>query len=159
MKTVKEILSETSSGVIAKALFQKHLHTLIEQAEPNETIAEIRNRVLKWTSDVVSYIVNAPSDKKMEPFVFFAIPSAIDYSYYLNYGFIETVMCDAKELLQDDKESISYGWSDQPYVALANSYLAETILTANNLFEVLSDILWEATWFGKMRTNAWKHGE
>ena len=45
MRTVREILKESDPQEIADILLRLHLNTLFEQAEPEDTVADIRRLV------------------------------------------------------------------------------------------------------------------
>ena len=81
--------------------------------------------------------------------MFFAVPAAADASWWFGCGAIEAAMCEQSEILQSDTVPASYSWMDQTYANIADSLVAETLLTKENLNEVLADILWNLTWFGK----------
>ena len=149
MKTVREILKKANPDEIAGILLQLHLRTLFEQAKPDDTVSDIKARASKWTARVISSMVNAPSEFETSPFVFFAVPAAADGSWWLGYGAVDAVMCEQNEIIQDYQFPTEYGWLlGQSSAAVANSLIAETPLTKENLNEVLADILWELTWFG-----------
>ena len=149
MRTVREILKESDPQEIADILLRLHLNTLFEQAEPEDTVADIRRLVGKWTKRIISNILNAAPQKEGSPFVFFAVPAAVDGSWWFGYGEIEAAMCEQSEILQDEPNPESYSWMDQTDAAIADSLFAETLLTRENLNEVLADILWDLTWFGE----------
>lgn len=149
MKTVREIFAKANPDEIADILLQLHLRTLFEQAKPDDTVSDIKARVSKWTARVISSMVNAPSEFETSPFVFFAVPAVADGSWWLGYGAVDAVMCEQNEIMQDYPFPTEYGWLfGQSSAAVANSLIAETPLTKENLNEVLADILWELTWFG-----------
>ena len=149
MRTVREILKESDLQEIADILLQLHLRTLFEQAKPEDTVADIKNLIRQWTGQVISRTVNAAPQKGRSPFVFFAVPAAADASWWFGCGAIEAAMCEQSEILQSDTVPASYSWMDQTYANIADSLVAETLLTKENLNEVLADILWNLTWFGK----------
>lgn len=149
MRTVREILKESDPQEIADILLRLHLNTLFEQAEPEDTVADIRRLVGEWTKRIIFNILNAAPQKGGSPFVFFAVPAAVDGSWWFGYGEIEAAMCEQSEILQDEPNPESYSWMDQTDAAIADSLFAETLLTAENLNEVLADILWDLTWFGE----------
>lgn len=149
MRTVREILKESDPQEIADILLRQHLNTLFEQAKPEDTVADIRRLVGKWTKRIISNILNAAPQKEGSPFVFFAVPAAVDGSWWFGYGEIEAAMCEQSEILQDEPNPESYSWMDQTDAAIADSLFAETLLTRENLNEVLADILWDLTWFGE----------
>lgn len=149
MRTVREILKESDPQEIADILLQLHLRTLFEQAKPEDTVADIRRLVGKWTKRIISNILNAAPQKGGSPFVFFAVPAAVDGSWWFGFGAIEAAMCEQSEILQDEPNPESYSWMDQTYAAIAGSLFAETLLTAENRSEALAHILWDLTWFGE----------
>ena len=149
MRTVREILKESDPQEIADILLQLHLRTLFEQAKPEDTVADIRRLVGEWTKRIISNILNAAPQKEDPPFVFFAVPAAVDGSWWFGYGEIEAAMCEQSEILQDEPNPESYSWMDQTDAAIADSLFAETLLTAENRSEVLAYILWDLTWFGE----------
>lgn len=149
MRTVREILKESDSQEIADILLRLHLNTLFEQAEPEDTVADIRRLVGEWTKRIIFNILNAAPQKEESPFVFFAVPAAANASFWLGYGEIEAAMCEQSEILQDEPNPEAYSWKDQTDAAIADSLFAETLLTRENLNEVLADILWDLTWFGE----------
>lgn len=149
MRTVREILKESDPQEIADILLRLHLNTLFEQAEPEDTVADIRRLVGEWTKRIISNILNAAPQKEGSPFVFFAVPAAVDGSWWFGYGEIEAAMCEQSEILQDEPNPESYSWMDQTDAAIADSLFAETLLTAENRSEVLAHILWDLTWFGE----------
>lgn len=149
MKTVREILKESDPQEIADILLRLHLNTLFEQAEPEDTVADIRRLVGEWTKRIISNILNAAPQKGGSPFVFFAVPAAVDGSCWFGYGEIEAAMCEQSEILQDEPSPEAYSWVDQTDAAIADSLFAETLLTAENRSEVLAHILWDLTWFGE----------
>ena len=149
MRTVREILKESDPQEIADILLRLHLNTLFEQAEPEDTVADIRRLVGKWTKRIISNILNAAPQKEGSSFVFFAVPAAVDGSWWFGYGEIEAAMCEQSEILQDEPNPESYSWMDQTDAAIADSLFAETLLTAENRSEVLAHILWDLTWFGE----------
>lgn len=149
MRTVREILKESDLQEIADILLQLHLRTLFEQAKPEDTVADIKNLIRQWTGQVISRTVNAAPQKGRSPFVFFAVPAAADASWWFGCGAIEAAMCEQSEILQSDTVPASYSWMDQTYANIADSLVAETLLTKENLNEVLADILWDLTWFGE----------
>ncbi len=149
MRTVREILKESNPQEIADILLRLHLNTLFEQAEPEDTVADIRRLVGKWTKRIISNILNAAPQKEGSSFVFFAVPAAVDGSWWFGYGEIEAAMCEQSEILQDEPNPESYSWMDQTDAAIADSLFAETLLTAENRSEVLAHILWDLTWFGE----------
>lgn len=149
MRTVREILKESDLQEIADILLQLHLRTLFEQAKPEDTVADIKNLIRQWTGQVISRTVNAAPQKEGSPFVFFAVPAAADASWWFGCGAIEAAMCEQSEILQSDTVPASYSWMDQTYANIADSLVAETLLTKENLNEVLADILWDLTWFGE----------
>lgn len=149
MKTVREILKKANPDEIAGILLQLHLRTLFEQAKPDDTVSDIKARVSKWTERVISSMVNAPSEFETSPFVFFAVPAAADGSWWLGYGAVDAVMCEQNEIMQGCPRPTEYSWLlGQSSAVIADSLIAETPLTKENLNEVLADILWELTWFG-----------
>lgn len=142
MKTVREILKKANPDEIAGILLQLHLRTLFEQAKPDDTVSDIKARTSKWTARVISSMVNAPSEFETSPFVFFAVPAAADGSWWLGYGAVDAVMCEQNEIMQDYPFPTEYGCLlGQSSAAVANSLIAETPLTKENLNEVLADIL------------------
>lgn len=149
MKTVREILKESDPQEIADILLRLHLNTLFEQSKPENTVADIRRLVGKWTKRIISNILNAAPQKGGSPFVFFAVPAAVDGSWWFGFGAIEAAMCEQSEILQDEPNPESYSWMDQTYAAIAGSLFAETLLTAENRSEALAHILWDLTWFGE----------
>ena len=149
MRTVREILKESDPQEIADILLRLHLNTLFEQAEPEDTVADIRRLVGKWTKRIISNILNAAPQKEGSPFVFFAVPAAVDGSWWFGYGEIEAAMCEQSEILQDEPNPEAYSWMDQTDAAIADSLFAETLLTAENQSEILAHILWDLTWFGE----------
>ena len=149
MRTVREILKESDSQEIADILLRLHLNTLFEQAEPEDTVADIRRLVGEWTKRIIFNILNAAPQKGGSSFVFFAVPAAVDGSWWFGYGEIEAAMCEQSEILQDEPNPESYSWMDQTDAAIADSLFAETLLTAENRSEVLAYILWDLTWFGE----------
>ena len=149
MRTVREILKESDPQEIADILLRLHLNALFEQAEPEDTVADIRRLVGEWTKRIISNILNAAPQKEGSPFVFFAVPAAVDGSWWFGYGEIEAAMCEQSEILQDEPNPESYSWMDQTDAAIADSLFAETLLTAENRSEVLAHILWDLTWFGE----------
>ena len=149
MRTVRGILKESDSQEIADILLRLHLNTLFEQAEPEDTVADIRRLVGEWTKRIIFNILNAAPQKEESPFVFFAVPAAANASFWLGYGEIEAAMCEQSEILQDEPNPEAYSWMDQTDAAIADSLFAETLLTRENLNEVLADILWDLTWFGE----------
>ena len=149
MRTVREILKESDPQEIADILLRLHLNTLFEQAEPEDTVADIRRLVGEWTKRIISNILNAAPQKEGSPFVFFAVPAAVDGSWWFGYGEIEAAMCEQSEILQDEPNPESYSWMDQTDAAIADSLFAETLLTAENRSEVLAHILWDLTWVGE----------
>ena len=149
MKTVREILKESDPQEIADILLRLHLNTLFEQAEPEDTVADIRRLVGEWTKRIISNILNAAPQKGGSPFVFFAVPAAVDGSWWFGYGEIEAAMCEQSEILQDEPSPEAYSWMDQTDASIADSLFAETLLTAENRSEVLAHILWDLTWFGE----------
>ena len=149
MKTVREILKESDPQEIADILLRLHLNALFEQAEPEDTVADIRRLVGEWTKRIISNILNAAPQNEDPPFVFFAVPAAVDASWWFGYGEIEAAMCEQSEILQDEPNPESYSWMDQTDAAIADSLFAETLLTAENRSEVLAHILWDLTWFGE----------
>lgn len=149
MKTVREILKESDPQEIADILLRLHLNTLFEQAEPEDTVADIRRLVGEWTKRIISNILNAAPQKGGSPFVFFAVPAAVDGSWWFGYGEIEAAMCEQSEILQDEPSPETYSWMDQTDASIADSLFAETLLTAENRSEVLAHILWDLTWFGE----------
>ena len=149
MRTVREILKESDPQEIADILLRLHLNTLFEQAEPEDTVADIRRLVGKWTKRIISNILNAAPQKEGSPFVFFAVPAAMDGSWWFGYGEIEAAMCEQSEILQDEPELYSYSLIDKTNAAIADSLFAETLLTAENRSEVLAHILWDLTWVGE----------
>ena len=149
MRTVREILKESNPQEIADILLRLHLNTLFEQAEPEDTVADIRRLVGKWTKRIISNILNAAPQKGGSPFVFFAVPAAVDGSWWFGFGAIEAAMCEQSEILQDEPNPESYSWMDQTDAAIADSLFAETLLTAENRSEVLAHILWDLTWVGE----------
>lgn len=149
MRTVREILKESDSQEIADILLRLHLNTLFEQAEPEDTVADIRRLVGEWTKRIIFNILNAAPQKEESPFVFFAVPAAANASFWLGYGEIEAAMCEQSEILQDEPNPEAYSWMDQTHADIADSLVAETLLTRENLNEVLADILWDLTWFGE----------
>ncbi len=149
MKTVREILKKANPDEIAGILLQLHLRTLFEQAKPDDTVSDIKARVSKWTERVISSMVNAPSEFETSPFLFFAVPAAADGSWWLGYGAVDAVMCEQNEIMQGCPRPTEYSWLlGQSSAVIADSLIAETPLTKENLNEVLADILWELTWFG-----------
>lgn len=130
MRTVREILKESDPQEIADILLRLHLNTLFEQAEPEDTVADIRRLVGEWTKRIISNILNAAPQKGGSPFVFFAVPAAVDGSWWFGYGEIEAAMCEQSEILQDEPNPESYSWKDQTDAAIADSLFAETLLTA-----------------------------
>lgn len=149
MKTVREILKESDPQEIADILLRLHLNALFEQAEPEDTVADIRRLVGEWAKRIISNILNAAPQNEDPPFVFFAVPAAVDGSWWFGYGEIEAAMCEQSEILQDEPNPESYSWMDQTDAAIADSLFAETLLTAENRSEVLAHILWDLTWFGE----------
>ncbi len=149
MRTVREILKESDPQEIADILLRLHLNTLFEQAEPEDTVADIRRLVGEWTKRIISNILNAAPQKEGSPFVFFAVPAAVDGSWWFGYGEIEAAMCEQSEILQDEPNPEAYSWMDQTDAAIADSLFAETLLTAENQSEVLAHILWDLTWVGE----------
>ena len=149
MRTVREILKESDPQEIADILLRLHLNTLFEQAEPEDTVADIRRLVGEWTKRIISNILNAAPQKGGSSFVFFAVPAAVDGSWWFGYGEIEAAMCEQSEILQDEPNPEAYSWMDQTYAAIAGSLFAETLLTAENQSEILAHILWDPTWFGE----------
>lgn len=149
MRTVREILKESDSQEIADILLRLHLNTLFEQAEPEDTVADIRRLVGEWTKRIIFNILNAAPQKEGSPFVFFAVPAAVDGSWRFGCGAIEAAMCEQSEILQSDTPPASYSWMAQTHADIADSLVAETLLTRENLNEVLADILWDLTWFGE----------
>ena len=149
MRTVREILKESDPQEIADILLRLHLNTLFEQAEPEDTVADIRRLVGEWTKRIISNILNAAPQKEGSSFVFFAVPAAVDDSWWFGYGEIEAAMCEQSEILQDEPNPEAYSWMDQTDAAIADSLFAETLLTAENRSEVLAHILWDLTWFGE----------
>ena len=149
MRTVREILKESDPQEIADILLRLHLNTLFEQAEPEDTVADIRRLVGEWTKRIIFNILNAAPQKGGSPFVFFAVPAAVDGSLWFGYGEIEAAMCEQSEILQDEPNPESYSWMDQTDAAIADSLFAETLLTAENQSEILAHILWDLTWFGE----------
>lgn len=149
MRTVREILKESDPQEIADILLRLHLNTLFEQAEPEDTVADIRRLVGEWTKRIISNILNAAPQKGGSPFVFFAVPAAADGSWWFGFGAIEAAMCEQSEILQDEPNPESYSWMDQTDAAIADSLFAETLLTAENRSEALAHILWDLTWFGE----------
>ena len=149
MRAVREILKESDPQEIADILLRLHLNTLFEQAEPEDTVADIRRLVGEWTKRIISNILNAAPQNEDPPFVFFAVPAAVDASWWFGYGEIEAAMCEQSEILQDEPNPESYSWMDQTDAAIADSLFAETLLTAENRSEVLAHILWDLTWFGE----------
>ena len=149
MRTVREILKESDPQEIADILLRLHLNALFEQAEPEDTVVDIRRLVGKWTKRIISNILNAAPQKEGSPFVFFAVPAAADGSWWFGFGAIEAAMCEQSEILQDEPNPESYSWMDQTYAAIADSLFAETLLTAENRSEALAHILWDLTWFGE----------
>lgn len=149
MRTVREILKESDSQEIADILLRLHLNTLFEQAEPEDTVADIRRLVGEWTKRIIFNILNAAPQKGGSSFVFFAVPAAVDGSWWFGYGAIEAAMCEQSEILQSDTPPASYSWMAQTHADIADSLVAETLLTRENLNEVLADILWDLTWFGE----------
>lgn len=149
MRTVREILKESDPQEIADILLRLHLNTLFEQAEPEDTVADIRRLVDEWTKRIIFNILNAAPQKGGSPFVFFAVPAAVDGSWWFGYGEIEAAMCKQREILQDEPNPESYSWMDQTDAAIADSLFAETLLTAENRSELLAHILWDLTWFGE----------
>lgn len=149
MRTVREILKESDLQEIADILLRLHLNSLFEQSKPEDTVADIKQRIIKWTKRIISNILNAPPQKEGSPFVFFAIPAAVDGSWWLGFGAIEAAMCEQSEILQSDTVPASYSWMDQTYANIADSLVAETLLTVENQSEVLAHILWDLTWFGE----------
>ncbi len=149
MRTVREILKESDPQEIADILLRLHLNALFEQAEPEDTVADIRRLVGEWAKRIISNILNAAPQNEDPPFVFFAVPAAVDGSWWFGYGEIEAAMCEQSEILQDEPNPESYSWMDQTDAAIADSLIAETPLTKEHLNEVLADILWELTWFGE----------
>lgn len=149
MRTVREILKESDPQEITDILLRLHLNALFEQAEPEDTVADIRRLVGEWTKRIISNILNAAPQNEDPPFVFFAVPAAVDGSWWFGYGEIEAAMCEQSEILQDEPNPESYSWMDQTDAAIAGSLFAETLLTAENRSEVLAHILWDLTWFGE----------
>lgn len=149
MRTVREILKESDSQEIADILLRLHLNTLFEQAEPEDTVADIRRLVGEWTKRIIFNILNAAPQKGGSSFVFFAVPAAADGSWWFGCGAIEAAMCEQSEILQDEPNPESYSWMAQTHADIADSLVAETLLTRENLNEVLADILWDLTWFGE----------
>ena len=149
MRTVREILKESDPQEIADILLRLHLNTLFEQAEPEDTVADIRRLVGEWTKRIISNILNAAPQNEDPPFVFFAVPAAVDASWWFGYGEIEAAMCEQSGILQDEPNPESYSWMGQTDAAIADSLFAETLLTAENRSEVLAHILWDLTWFGE----------
>lgn len=154
MRTVREILKESDLQEIADILLRLHLNTLFEQSKPEDTVADIKQRIIKWTKRIISNILNVPPQKEGSPFVFFAIPAAVDGSWWLGFGAIEAAMCEQSEILQDKPNPDSYGWTSYDWInqtnaAIADSLFAETLLTVENQSEVLAHILWDLTWFGE----------
>lgn len=149
MRTVREILKESDPQEIADILLRLHLNALFEQAEPEDTVADIRRLVGEWTKRIIFNILNAAPQKEGSPFVFFAVPAAVDGSWWFGYGEIEAAMCEQSEILQDEPSPEAYSWMDQTDAAIADSLFAETLLTAENRSEVLAHILWDLTWFGE----------
>ena len=125
MRTVREILKESDPQEITDILLRLHLNTLFEQAEPEDTVADIRRLVGKWTKRIISNILNAAPQKEGSPFVFFAVPAAVDGSWWFGYGEIEAAMCEQSEILQDEPNPESYSWMDQTDAAIADSLFAE----------------------------------
>ena len=149
MKTVREIFVKANPDELSDILLQLHLKTLFEQAKSDDTVSDIKARVSKWTARVISSTVNASSGLEASPFVFFAVPAAADGSWWLGYGAVDAAMCDQNEIMQDCPLPTEYSWLlGQSSAAIADSLIAETPLTKENLNEVLADILWELTWFG-----------
>lgn len=147
MRTIRDLLAETEPEKVADILFQQHLRTLIEQADPSDTVADSREVCRKWTARVCSRIADASSDET-SPFVFLAVPAAADGSWWIGYGAVDAVMCDRNEILRGRPLPEAYGWLAQSYAEIANSLIAETPLTKENRDEILADIFWELTWFG-----------
>lgn len=149
MRTVREILKESDPQEIADILLRLHLNTLFEQAEPEDTVADIRRLVGEWTKRIIFNILNAAPQKGGSSFVFFAVPAAADASWWFGCGAIEAAMCEQSEILQSDTVPASYSWMDQTYANIADSLVAETLLTKENQSEILAHILWDLTWFGE----------
>lgn len=63
MRTVREILKESDPQEIADILLRLHLNTLFEQAEPEDTVADIRRLVGEWTKRIIFNILNAAPQK------------------------------------------------------------------------------------------------
>ena len=146
---MREILAKVNPDEISDILLQLHLRTLFEQAKPDDTVSDIKSHVSKWTARVISSTVNVPSGIETSPFVFFAVPAAADGSWWLGYGAVDTVMCEQNEIMQGCPRPTEYSWLlGQSSAAIADSLIAETPLTKENLNEVLADILWELTRFG-----------
>lgn len=149
IRTMREILAKVNPDEISDILLQLHLRTLFEHAKPDDTVSDIKARVSKWTERVISSMVNAPSEFETSPFVFFAVPAAADGSWWLGYGAVDAVMCEQNEIMQGCPRPTEYSWLlGQSSAVIADSLIAETPLTKENLNEVLADILWELTWFG-----------
>ena len=149
MRTVREILKESDPQEIADILLRLHLNTLFEQAEPEDTVADIRRLVGKWTKRIISNILNAAPQKEGSPFVFFAVPAAVDGPWWVWYGGVGGARCGERGVLRGGPEPGTYSWMDQTDAAIADSLFAETLLTAENRSEVLAHILWDLTWFGE----------
>ena len=64
MRTVREILKESDSQEIADILLLLHLNTLFEQAEPEDTVADIRRLVGEWTKRIIFNILNAAPQER-----------------------------------------------------------------------------------------------
>ena len=149
IRTMREILAKVNPDEISDILLQLHLRTLFEHAKPDDTVSDIKALVSKWTERVISSMVNAPSEFETSPFVFFAVPAAADGSWWLGYGAVDAVMCEQNEIMQGCPRPTEYSWLlGQSSAVIADSLIAETPLTKENLNEVLADILWELTWFG-----------
>jgi len=86
-------------------------------------------------------IVELPADKQM---IFFATDA---FSEYIICDKVAT-LCYVKDIKENSKLWNSYGWGLTPSTEWLGYYIAETVLTVMYMYDILVEIIWEASFYG-----------
>ena len=158
MKTVKDYICELDAKQLVDEYFRKYSRQLSEyyfeglcseEAKSNlerltviELAEKIRSNLFEYIEFLKTIEIRGSEDGKQGIiYAFNTLTDDLDDS-------VCTELINREDLIEDPEKCENYGYMLSPFSEILGFLVADNKYTQNHIYEVIADVMWEASWFG-----------
>ena len=145
MKTVQEVLLELNTNDLVYLYLKRQPISIVTLEKANDISAgDLLHRVKTRIENFINYMRTVPiiynDDKKCILFVYESVDDIILKESY--------AMVYLDEILKDRENASTYAYEFSPRGEIAGYYVADTERTQDDIYGLMTDVLFEASFFG-----------